>query len=210
MTQIAALLSELEDPFQMFPLEQVARTLAESVADSEEYLVHRAGWLASPKYRTVEEEHQIEVTSLLIGSAFVLGQTSITQAVAIARKLRDLAGKPSWVPNSKVDILRFEASIHGDTGESEMVLIDAVANYFKHHHEWPSDWSHQTQGPHSRTIKVVCRLGLSPEAYDNLGAAVHSLGFGAAGVGSLGGRIQAWRERLAENLRRSLYDHDLR
>jgi hypothetical protein len=35
--QIAALLSKLEDPFQMFPIEQVANTLAESVADSEEH-----------------------------------------------------------------------------------------------------------------------------------------------------------------------------
>lgn len=166
--------------------------------------------MASQKYRTVEEEHQIEVTSLLIGSAFVLGQTALTRAVAIARKLRYLAGQPSWLPSRKVDILCIEASIHGDTGLSEMVLFDAVANYFKHHHEWPSGWSQQTQGPHSRTIEVVCRLGLSPEAYDNLGVAAHSFGFGAAGVGSLGARIQAWRERLAENLRRSLNDHDLR
>jgi hypothetical protein len=218
VTQIATLLSTLEDPFQMFPLEQVAKTLAESVADSEEHLVRRTGWWGSGlKYRTVEEEHEIEGSFLLIGSAFVLGQTAITQAVAIARKVRDLAGKPSWLPSRREDILCTEASINRNTDVSEMVLVDAVANYFKHHHEWPSRWNQQPphrnqhpQGPHRRTIYLVCRLGLSPEAYNNLEVAVQRLGFGAPGVGSLGGRIQDWRERLAESLRRSLCDHDLR
>ena len=213
--QIAALLSKLEDPFQMFPIGQVANTLAESVADSEEHLVRRTGWWGSGlKYRTVEEEHEIEVSFLLIGSAFVLGQTAITQAVSIARKIRDLAGKPSWLPSRKEDILCTEASTNRNTDVSEMILVDALANYFKHHHEWPSDWNDQTpdrrqhsQGPRGRTIDLVCRLGLSPEAYNNLEVALSRLDFGAPGVGSLGRRIQDWRERLAESMRRSLCDH---
>jgi hypothetical protein len=36
------------------------------------------------KIPTVEDEHDIEVVELLIGSAFVLGQTAITQAVSIS------------------------------------------------------------------------------------------------------------------------------
>jgi hypothetical protein len=75
MSEISALLSELEDPFQMFPLQEVVGILTLSVEDAESFLAQRAGWWGvSKKHRSVDEEHQEEVISLLIGSAFVLGQ----------------------------------------------------------------------------------------------------------------------------------------
>jgi len=209
MSTISALLSELEDPFQMFPLQEVAGILGRSVDDAEDYIAQRSGWYGvSSKYRTVDEEHQLDVISLLIGSAFVLGQCAITQSVAIATKIHDMSGQPDWLPHTKSDIMNTEAVIHKDFGLSEMILFDAVANYFKHHRQWPVDWDlTRAQNPQRRTIEIVQKLGLSPTSSANLQTALHNLGFSATGIGSLADNIQSWREHLAENLRKRLNRH---
>ncbi len=199
---IGALLEKLEDPFEMFPIDSVARSLDNLRTMSVEAINER--WYGPPRhYYSVEQEHHIEVIANLIGITFVLGQTTITQTVAITKKLRALAGNPSWLPSNKENILRAEADLHLETNLSEMVLIDAVANYFKHHWEWPDDWIIPT----SQTIDMVRRLGLSPD-YDrekNLQTALQSLRFSSGAT--LGSRIQGWRERLAESFRMNLRDH---
>lgn len=80
MSNIRSLLDHLEDPFEMFPMQSVSRSLAELIHATEESRFGRADpWKsASPKYYTVEDEHDIAVVDLLIGSAFVLGQAAIT------------------------------------------------------------------------------------------------------------------------------------
>jgi hypothetical protein len=209
VSEISFLLSELENPFQMFPLREIAETLDRCIADSRTYLGERAGWYGvSPKYRTVDEEHTEDVIFNLIGSAFVLAQTSIVQAAAIATKLRDIAGKPSWMPDSKIGVMKVESTIHQITGLSEMVLFNAVANYFKHRHQWPSNWGQDQSAPRERqTIEIVVKLGLSPTAVNNLEIALRNLQL--ANLLALGESIQTWRERLAQHLRALLREHDL-
>src|SRR5256886_15615579 len=210
VSQISLLLSELEDPFQMVPLQEIAARLNQCIADGRTYLAERAGWFGvSAKYRTVDEEHTEEMIVNLIGSAFVLAQTSIVQAVAIAIKLHEIAGDPPWMPNCKADIMKIESRIHGETGLSEIVLFNAVANYFKHRHQWSSDWGQQQpvlRERESATIQIVSKLGLSAKAINNLDIALRNLGL--ANVLALGESVQAWRERLAQNLRARLSEHD--
>jgi len=204
VTQIAGVLSQLEDPFQMLPLLAVASELSLAVEKSETFVAERAGCCGvSPKYRDVEEEHHVEVVRLLIGSAFVLGQVAITQAIAITGRLRVIAGGPSWLPKRKAEVMSIEANTHAGTSLSEIVLIDAVANYFKHQAEWPAGWG-GAEGPRARTIEIVRRLGLSPDSDENLLVALSSLGLRTADVGALGRTVQSWRERLAAHLRSEL------
>ena len=209
MTAIAALLSTLEDPFNMFPLESVSRQLEALVDDRDHQLVERAGWWGwSPKYRSVEDEHDLEVVNLLVGSVFVLGQAAITQTVSIVIKLRNLAGNALWFPSGKAEIMSMEAIIHPATGLSEIALLDAVANYFKHHYEWPSNWSGATEAQ-QRTIDIVLKLGLIPDGEDNLRVALQNLGMNSKNMWLLGRAIQEWRERLAERFRTQFGDHGL-
>jgi hypothetical protein len=209
MTAINALLSTLDDPFNMFPLQSVAQHLTDLVDASDESTAGRAGWWGvSPKYRSVEDEHDIEVVRLLIGSAFVLGQAAITQTVSIATRLRSLAGDPSWLPNGKTSILTTNATIHATTGISEIALIDAVANYFKHHYEWPADWAGASRAQ-QRTIDVVLKLGLVPNGEDNLRIALHQLGMSANDMSPLGRVIQEWRERIAASFRNQMDNHGI-
>jgi hypothetical protein len=210
MTHVSALLSSLEDPFQMFPIEAVSAHLAELVSDSRDRIAEQSGWLGvSRKYYSVEQEHHLEMISLLIGSVFVLCQAAVTQAVSIARSLRTMAGEPSWLPANRDKILQIESTIHAATGLSEIALIDAVANYFKHHHEWPRDWtSEEAKGSQVRTIELVRALGLTPGSHEsNLEAALRGLGVSSSTMGSLARKIQQWRERLAQSIRSDFYNH---
>ena len=207
MTTIGALLSTLEDPFSIFPLEEVSRELEELIDDKDNRIAERAGWWGvSPKYRSVEDEHDLEVVRLFIGSTFVLGQTVITQTVSIATKLRNLAGDPSWLPSGKAHIMATEAIIHPATGLSKIALFDAVANYFKHHYEWPSNWSGAAEAQ-QRTINMLLKLGFVPESEENLHVALRNLGLSINKMSLMGSEIQEWRERLATSFRKQLYDH---
>jgi hypothetical protein len=189
VTRVGALLSTLEDPFEIFPLDEVVRNLTDLLRASDNAIAEQAGpWGVSREYYSVEQEHRLEMVSMLIGSTFVLGQTAITQAVAIARKIHSIAGKPPWLSDDRGVILNTEATFHAEAGRSEMVLFDAVANYFKHHYEWPDDWS-----PQNKTITIVRSLGLSPSSHeDNLRIALQALGLTATDM-ALGSRIQMRR-----------------
>lgn len=116
MTHVGYLLTAIEDPFQIFPLESVASSLGGLVTDSYKAIADRSGWWGvSRKYYSVEQEHEMEKISLLIGASFVLGQAAITQTAALALKIRELAGKPTWLPASRTEVLQTAATFNVTT-----------------------------------------------------------------------------------------------
>ena len=111
MPDIRFLLEILKDPFATFPMHSVSRELAGLINESDEGRLGRAGpWGVSSKFYSVEDEHDIEVVHLLIGSAFVLGQVTITQTVSVVTKMDELAGKPSWIPRGRRAIMNAGAA----------------------------------------------------------------------------------------------------
>jgi hypothetical protein len=86
----------------------------------------------SEKFRFVEDEHDVAIGQLFIASAFVLGQAAITQAISIATRVREIAGEPSTLPQRKPAIMATEAPLHQESGLSEIAIVDAVADHFKH------------------------------------------------------------------------------
>ena len=210
-TNVGWLLSALEDPFEIFPLQSVGKTLAQSVAASEEALYSNMGpWGVSRKYWTVEEEHYQAEIGLLVGASFVLGQLALTQSVAIVQRIRRGVLDVTGIPEKNSSILSWHADIHSRTGLSELLIIDACANYFKHQHEWPSDWDVTDGTPfQQRTIALVRRLGLAPgDVADNLHMALRSINISTDGIRLMGDKIEAWRERIAEHLRQLLSGKD--
>lgn len=199
MADIRLLIQRLEDPFEMFPMQSVSRYLARTVSDVEEKRLERSDpWGASSPYPTVEDEHDNEVAQLLIGSVFVLGQAAITQAVSLVKRMHQLAGSSSGIPIAKEDIMALESSIHADTGLNKISLINAVANYFKHRHEWWDDWS----GPESAlpTIRAVSQIGLSPTSQHNLEIALRAFDLAPDNMTPLSQLVSEWREKLASHL----------
>lgn len=95
-----------------------------------------------------------------------------------------------------------EAPLHQDSGLSKIAIVDAVANYFKHHYEWHDDWS----GPDRAkdTIALVVRLGLEPRNEYNLSRALRHLEISDSDMSPMAHLIQEWRERLAAYYRTAL------
>jgi hypothetical protein len=208
MPHIRFLLDRLEEPFEMFPMQSVSRDLTRLVSRTEESRFDRSGqWGHSPGYDTVEDEHDVEVVQLLIGSTFVLGQAAITQAVSIVRKMHALAGEPGWIPFVKDEIMSLGSPVHTETGLKKIPMINAVANYFKHHYEWWDDWSGPR--PSLPTIDIVAQLGLGPKAQRNLETALREFGMMPDNMGPLAQLMVEWREKLAAHLRDRLDKHGM-
>lgn len=199
---ISWLLDQLEDPLITLPIQGVAGSLKDALSDSEDDWVRTVGGVAR-KYWSVEAEHHYDKIGVLLGTAFVLGQTAIAQAVSIYIGIRDqFPGMEGWC-RDKQGILNLAAEIENKSGLSEMVIIDSVANYFKHYHEWPSDWSEpQSRRSQANTIKRVKAVGMSSmyERTGNLWLAIDALDVRLLDIGKLTGKVVSWRHNLARHI----------
>jgi hypothetical protein len=194
-------IDRLEDPFERFPMQSVARALAEAAKEQEERRFGRASpWGISSAYYSVEDEHDIEVVEHLVGAAFVLGQAAITQAISILKRMHEEAGKPSWIPSDKAKIMEVAAPVHSDTGLSKITIINAVADFYKHRYEWKDEeWS----GPDikNKTIRIGSAIGLGPKGYHNLEHALRELKIYLPNMAPLAQLVVTWRENLADYIR---------
>lgn len=194
----SSLLDDLEDPFTMFPVQSVARTLFEAV-DEAERGTWGSPWSSSArKYWSVEQEHSHEVMGLLLGAIFVLGQAAITQTVSILNQLRRHPQAQHVIPKNKASKLIAHADREEKTNLSKIVIIDAVSNYFKHVYEWPKEWAIPAKGVHAETINIVLGLEMKPgEMTDNLLLAANRLGLCHSNPQALASNIQGWRSGWA-------------
>lgn len=196
----------LEDPFEILPVQGVLLQIRSAQNDSEDSLYAKMGpWGVSRRFWSVEEEHWEQRVGLLIGAAFVLSQAAVTQSTSLVRRLRrDTA--IACIPESREAILSWKADTHEESGISKLLIVDAGANYFKHHHEWPEDWG-STKGSRAQqhTMAVLRKLGLGPgHITGNMHALVRSLDLGVEGLPAVADSIQSWRERVATEVRHLL------
>jgi hypothetical protein len=99
-----------------------------------------------------EVEIALDQVDALLGIAFVTAQTYITGTVS------DLNLGPEIVRKSrKEQLLKNYCDYLPGLTLTKLELVDAMANYFKHHDEWP-DWS--ASGPHQRTVTVLRSVGI--------------------------------------------------
>lgn len=207
ITSIRWLLNELHDPFAMFPFQSVARSLFEKAAESRESFCAREGPCGvARKFWDVPMELLHEEIGLLIGSAFVLGQVTLTQSIAIVNQLHQLSGNNTSIPNGKRKLLEMEAPRDATTQMSHLVVIDTAANFFKHHHEWPTDWHlSTTKGVQARTTADARALGfIGHKVTDNMHIALQRMGVEQDRMAAVALILQEWRERLARRFSQEL------
>ena len=198
------LIPEIADPFVMFPLQSVARELSGLLADSDRDLI------AAPparKYWDVTHEHAHEKCGLLLGAAFVLAQAALTQTASITYRLKYLLPDLP-LPEGRDAMLALDAPADPETSMSVLVVVDTAANYFKHYHQWPPDWSFaEARPPQRRTIQNALKIGMEPRpttVTDNLIRALRRSGASGLDVERLTHIIQSWREQLVVRLSRLL------
>lgn len=201
------LLEQLADPFAILPLQDVARSLSDSIAESEESFQERSGPDGvARKFWDVPMELLDEGIGVAIGSAFVLGQAAIVQTVSIVTQIRKLSDGHTAIPNGKRTVLETETTYSCRPEVSDMVAIDTAANYFKHRHEWPADWQETTgKGVQQRTMFDAKLLGMAGhDLTANMHVALAALRIGTDKISSLPITVHDWRERLAARLSRDL------
>jgi hypothetical protein len=130
----------MRDPFALFPLKLVAASIGHSIDEAENKAYAQMGLYGVPRsLYSVEEELHLEAITPLLGAAFVLSQTTITQVIALARRIHRLMDEPDWLRVGKVELMRIGSEVHTATQRPVIEIVDAVANYFKHREEWPDD-----------------------------------------------------------------------
>jgi hypothetical protein len=89
----------------------------------------------------------------LLGLGFVAAQTYALGAWTDLNEVRSSSGKP---PIKKHDCYRADL-VMPKTNVTRIELINATANYFKHHDEW-SSW------PASETTEILGRVGITEQS----------------------------------------------
>jgi hypothetical protein len=198
--EIRKLHNELHDPFVMMPMQSAAVSLNQALSEVESHFNERT-YGVSRKYWDVPMELLHEEKGFIIGNAFVLAQVAIAQAVAIFGRLRKHCNNCGVFPDKKEAILNFESETTLHSGLSEIIVIESVANYFKHQHEWPEDWDESAAiGIQKNTLRVVMRIGMTPrDLTDNMAIALSDLN-STDDLASIAYKVQLWRERLALRL----------
>ena len=199
-SSIRWLLQELSDPFAIIPLQDIARSLRDAIAESQETFNERGGpYGVARKYWDVPMELLDNGIGVAIGSAFVLGQAAIEQSISIVRQIRKLSNSPA-IPVLKRVIFETEAQLSPNTKLSNIVIIDTAANYFKHYHGWTEDWHAGVSGPpvQRQTMEDARCLGMSGlDLTTNMHRALSALALGTHEVFTVPMSVHDWREKLA-------------
>ena len=93
----------------------------------------------------------VEHANPLLGLAFVAAQTYVLGACTDLNRLRELHG---YEKELKHDQCRASDPVTVRPGVNRIQLIHAIANYFKHHDQWPNPRSKKDR-------KVLCHVGIT-------------------------------------------------
>lgn len=198
---IRILHGELGDPFRIMPMTSAASSLSDGLYCAREEFNEQMGpYGVSRRYWTVPCELTYDEIGIIIGNSFILSQVGISQAISIFTKIRVSCSDINRFPKSKSGVVRLASKQIADNEISEIEAIDAIANYFKHHHEWPDDWDeNQAKGVQRNTIQTIKKLGFSErELTDNMLLALSLLNIHDDDLCKLCIIVGDWRERLAK------------
>ncbi|UTZ44199.1 hypothetical protein [Vibrio campbellii] len=198
---ISYLLDELGDPLSMVPMTGPAASLREGlILAFEEFERHMGECGVARRYWTVPCELCYEEIGNTIGNAFTLAQVPISQAVSIFIKLRESCNDINRYPSKKASILRYRSEINETNDLTKIEIIDVVANYYKHRHEWPDDWDEtKAKGVQKSTIQMAKKMGMTnSDMTANMKYALSLLGIHNKDLTELCRIVDEWREDLAK------------
>ena len=200
--EIRRLHNELCDPFVMMPMESTAKSLNEALQNIDT-LCSEYSYNIARKYWDVPTELLHEEKGLFIGNVFVLAQVAIVQAVAIFQRLREFSGNCNAFPKKKDAILSFQSEITNNSNLSQIVVIEATANYFKHQYKWPNCWNTiESSGVQATTIRIAKSIGMVPgDLTVNMERSLKDLGI-SDDLELIVNIVSAWRENLANQFLR--------
>lgn len=190
-------------------LESVLSALGTAARRAEKRISHAAKTHDSELLSEVFTEEDMLIEDLF-GCAFVTAQTYITRIVSrikwLHQRIMKQAGQDLKTTNAKkTTIIHRFCDPVGGTKHSKIELIDAFANYFKHHEEWPPRWD-EANGQPAHTIRIIRSFGASEDSPDNCRRGLAALKidpvFNVFGLSEI---LREWHSKLT-----SAYKQELR
>lgn len=145
-------------------LESVLRSLDESLRTVCDELNSLDEQDLLPEHQEALLDDGIDYIESLLGAAFVTCQAEVSQVVSQVKWMHEYLSKRGEQPLTccgpdKKDILTLDSPQFGASGYSEIQVIDAAANYFKHNSEWSHDWS-RLVGKQRKTADILESVGV--------------------------------------------------
>lgn len=212
---LMSLCDELDGGLQTL-LEPIGQAIAMSMAGSPVRIAEfkkRYGDDEIARFLATEEEVVIED---FLGMAFLVAQTAyVTAVVTRLMGLHRLAStldkfRLSTTNGSKRNILRYGFQPASKSVFSPIEIVDAFANYYKHHEEWGPDWS-ILEDKQQRTACIIQSVGAFQSSPKNLRTGAENLGNPTySDVGTLLKVLSPWRKTLVQAYREEIRSKSLR
>ncbi len=175
-------------------LYRVMTSLGDAVKDSGN-AIDKASKSGSDEYLDSVIDEECGVIENLIGSAFVTCQAEITAVVSHAIRIHDAAKNAGHILSSsdgtKRGIMAVGSPLVGQTKYTQIQVINAFANYFKHGDEWDTTWD-KLPNREKQTADVILAMGGAEFSTGNLRKGAEALGVNYDELHLLAECVQKW------------------
>lgn len=181
----------------------------EQVITSASSRIEEASRAGDEEYADVVTDEESSHVEELIGLMFVSAQTFITTVRNRLAQVSEICKKEkgrslSFLKDQRAyDVLKFADPMRGTPHYTEIEVINAVANYWKHQEEWSAHnftWdTTKMRDKEKRTIEIISAVGMSPYSSGNLRKAANT--FGIASYNDLSviqDKLSKWARSLLE------------
>lgn len=197
----------ISQDFKIDLLRRVLEALSDTIIEAESSITE-ASETGYDEYIEAVVDEETAVIEDLLGCGFVACQSYIAAVVSGVKSLHKRAkadGHQLCTTNGTKDsIMRFRGNTVAGGNYTEIQVINAFANYFKHHEEWPRQWGNAT-GPAAETIAVIQAVGAIQASTGNLRTGSESLGNKEyKQLGAFADKLLEWSARLCSEYRREL------
>lgn len=180
-------------------LEEVLRTLGKAALQAEDRITEVAKTQDGDYIGEVFAEETILIEDVL-GCAFVVTQSYITDIVSRLKWLHHRVERDghclTTTDASKLALINSYSDIVPGTAYTQIQVINAFANYFKHHDEWPK-WDNATDQS-AVTVGILLAVGADENSSDNCRKGLTALGIDRAfDVYTMANIVARWHSNLS-------------
>ncbi|MCK4419262.1 hypothetical protein KAV79_05605 [Candidatus Aerophobetes bacterium] len=195
----------ISQDFKIDILRRVLEAFSDLIVEVESSITEASG---CDEYIEAVVDEETAVIEDLLGCGFVACQSYIAAVVSGVRSLHKRAKADEHqlctTNETKDSIMRFRGNTVAGGNYTEIQVINAFANYFKHHEGWPRQWGNAT-GPAAETIAVIQAVGAIQASTGNLRTGSESLGNKEyKHLGAFADKLSEWLARLCSEYRREL------
>ena len=180
------------------PIRRVLDSLSDAVISAKGTVNHAEANYAPEHYEAVCDDESDFVESL-VGTAFVVAQAQITGVASSLKRLHDYAEEHgtslTTTTGGKDSIMRLASPELPGTGSTRIQVINAFANYFKHHDEWVGPWANLERRSLA-TARIVEAAGGTANSTGTLRTGLEALGIDYDLLDQLHEEVSKWAEAV--------------